>query len=49
MLSEAKELYASAEAQANTTIKQEEELVMRICTVAERQWAMEELEQRLLE
>jgi hypothetical protein len=37
MLSDAKELYASTEAWANTTIKQEEELAMRICTVAEWQ------------
>jgi hypothetical protein len=49
MLSDAKELYASTEAWANTTIKQEEELAMRICTVAEWQRAVEELEQRLLE
>jgi hypothetical protein len=37
MLAEAKELYASAEARANDTIKQAEELVVRVCAVEERE------------
>jgi hypothetical protein len=35
MLVEAKELYASTEAQANGTIKQAEELIVRVCAVEE--------------
>jgi hypothetical protein len=46
MLSDAKVLYASVEAQANTNIKQEEDLTMRICTVDERDRVVEELEQK---
>jgi hypothetical protein len=49
MMSGAKELYASVDTRANTTIKQEEELVVHIRTVVERERAVEELEQRLLE
>jgi threonyl-tRNA synthetase len=48
ILSDAKELYATAEAWANTTIKQEE-LVMCIHVLAKREQAVEELEQRLQE
>jgi hypothetical protein len=47
ILSNAKELYATAEAQANTTIKQEEKLAMCIRAVAEWEQVVEELEQRL--
>jgi hypothetical protein len=46
VLSDAKELYAAAEARADTTIKQEEELVVRIRAVAEWDQTVE-LEQRL--
>jgi hypothetical protein len=35
VISDVNELYASAEARADTTIQQEEELVVRICAVAE--------------
>jgi hypothetical protein len=49
MLAEAKELYASAEAQANNTIKQVEELVVHVRTVEERERAVGELEQKLQE
>jgi hypothetical protein len=44
MLVDAKELYASAEAQANITIKQEEELDAYICAIVEQERAMDELE-----
>jgi hypothetical protein len=37
MLAEAKELYASTEARANGTIKQAEELVVRVHTIEERE------------
>jgi hypothetical protein len=47
MLANAKELYASAEARANSTIKQEEELVARVRAIVEREQAMDELEQKL--
>jgi hypothetical protein len=47
MLADAKELYASAEARANSTIKQEEELVARVHAIVERQQAVDELEQKL--
>jgi hypothetical protein len=49
MLGEAKELYTSAEAQANDTIKQAEELVVRVRAVEEREQAVDELEQKLKE
>jgi hypothetical protein len=48
-LAEAKELYASTEAQANDTIKQAEELVIHIHAVEERERAVDELEQKLQE
>jgi hypothetical protein len=47
MLAEAKELYASAEARANSKIKQAEELAMRICAIEEREQAVDELEQKV--
>jgi hypothetical protein len=47
MLSNAKELYTLAEARSNTTIKQEEELIVRIHAMDERERAVEELEQKL--
>jgi hypothetical protein len=47
MLANAKELYASAEARVNSTIKQEEELVARVRAIVEREQAMDELEQKL--
>jgi hypothetical protein len=49
MLSDAKELYASAEARANTTIKKEEELIVGVHAVVEQERAVEELEQKLQE
>jgi hypothetical protein len=49
MLVEAKELYASAEARANDTIKQAEELVVRVRAIEEREHAVDELEQKLQE
>jgi hypothetical protein len=49
ILSDAKELYATAEAWANTTIKQEEELAVHIRAVAKWVQVVEELEQRLQE
>jgi hypothetical protein len=49
ILSNVKELYVTAEAWANTTIKQQEELVVCICAVVERQQVVEKLEQRLQE
>jgi hypothetical protein len=44
MLSDAKELYVLAEDRANTTIKEEEEFIVRIHTVVKRERAVEELE-----
>jgi hypothetical protein len=49
MLADAKELYASTEARANSTIKQEEELAARVRAVEERERAVDELEQKLQE
>jgi hypothetical protein len=49
MLVEAKELYASAEARANDTIEQEEELVVRVRAVEEWEWVADQLEQKLQE
>jgi hypothetical protein len=46
-LAEAKELYASAEARANGTIKQAEELVVRVHAIKERGQAVDEMEQKL--
>jgi ATP phosphoribosyltransferase len=47
MLADTKELYASTEAPANTTIKQEEVLAVRVRAVVERERAVDELEQKL--
>jgi hypothetical protein len=47
MLAEAKELYTSAEAWANDTIKQAEELVVRVNAIEEWEQAVDELEQQL--
>jgi hypothetical protein len=44
ILAEAKELYASVEAQANGTIKQAEELVVRARAIEEQERAVDELE-----
>jgi hypothetical protein len=44
MLADAKELYASAEARANSTIKQEDELATHVRVVEERERAVDELE-----
>jgi hypothetical protein len=44
MLANTKELYASTEAPANTTIKQEEVLAVRVRAVVEREQAVDELE-----
>jgi hypothetical protein len=49
ILSDAMELYATTEARANTTIKQEEELAVRIRAVVESEQVVLELEQRLQE
>jgi hypothetical protein len=49
MLADAKELYASTESRANNTIKQEEELVVRVHVVIERERMVDELEQKLQE
>jgi hypothetical protein len=49
MLADTKELYASAEARANTLIKREEDLTTRVRTIDERSQASEQLEERLLE
>jgi hypothetical protein len=49
ILAEAKELHALAEARANGTIKQAEELSMRVRAIEEREQAVDELEQKLLE
>jgi hypothetical protein len=48
-LAEAKELYASADAQTNGTIKQVEELGVPVRAVEERERAVDELEQKLQE
>jgi hypothetical protein len=42
-------LYASAEARANDTIKQAEELAVRVRAIEEREHAVDELEQKLQE
>jgi hypothetical protein len=47
MLMEAKELYASAKARPNDTIKQVEEPVVRVRAVEEWERAVDELEQKL--
>jgi hypothetical protein len=44
MLVVAKELYASAEALANGTIKQVEELAVHVHVIEEREQAVDELE-----
>jgi hypothetical protein len=49
MLAEAKELHASAEARANGTMKQAEELAMRVHAVEEWEQVVDELEQKLQE
>jgi hypothetical protein len=49
MLVEVKELYASAEARANGTIKQAEELAMCVRPIEEWEQAVDELEQKLQE
>jgi hypothetical protein len=49
MLVEAKELYASAEARSNSTIKQAKELAVCVRAVEEQDWAVDELEQNLQE
>jgi hypothetical protein len=43
-LVDAKELYASAEIRANSTIKQAEELVVHVHAVEEQEWVVDELE-----
>jgi hypothetical protein len=47
MLAEAKELHASAEARTNGTMKQAEELAMRVHAVEEWEQVVDELEQKL--
>jgi hypothetical protein len=47
MLADVKSLYAEAEARANTTIKQEEDLNARLLTVSERERVVVEKEQDL--
>jgi hypothetical protein len=49
MLVDAKELYASAEARANTVIEREEVLAVRVRAVAERERMVVELEEKLQE
>jgi hypothetical protein len=49
VLSDAKEFYATAKACANTSIQQAEELAVHVGVVAEWEWALVELEQRLQE
>jgi hypothetical protein len=49
MLAEAKELYASAEARANSTINQAEELAVLVHAIEEQEQVMDELEQKLQE
>jgi hypothetical protein len=44
MLADTKELYASAEAQANSTIKQEEELATHVRAIVERERVVDEQE-----
>jgi uncharacterized protein Smg (DUF494 family) len=46
-LAKVKELYALAEPRANDTIKQAEEHVVRVYAIEEREWAVDELEQKL--
>jgi hypothetical protein len=48
-LAEAKELYASVEARANGTIKQADELIVRVHATEEQEQAVDELEQKLQE
>jgi regulator of protease activity HflC (stomatin/prohibitin superfamily) len=48
-LADAQELYASAEARASIIIKQEEDLVVRVCQINQRAWEVEELEGLLQE
>jgi hypothetical protein len=48
-MAEAKELYTSTEARANGTIKQAEELDVRVRAIEEREWAVDELEKKLQE
>jgi hypothetical protein len=48
-LADAKELYTSAEVQANTTIKQEEDHIVHARAIDEQERAVEELEKRLQE
>jgi hypothetical protein len=48
-LTDAQELYASAEARANVVIKQEEDIAARTCQVNQRAREVEELERQLLE
>jgi hypothetical protein len=49
MLADAKELYASAEARANSTIKQEEELAARVRAIEQQERVVNELKQKLQE
>jgi hypothetical protein len=49
MLAEAKELYASAEARANSTINQAEDLAVLVHAIEEQEQVMDELEQKLQE
>jgi hypothetical protein len=49
VLSDAMELYATAEACANTSIQQAEELAVHVGVAAEWEWVVVELEQRLQE
>jgi SOS response regulatory protein OraA/RecX len=49
MLAEAKELYTSAEARANDTIRQTEELTVCVRVIEEREHTVDELEQKLQE
>jgi hypothetical protein len=48
-MAEAKELYASTEARANGTIKQAEELAVRVRAIEEQERAVDELEKKLQE
>jgi hypothetical protein len=49
MLTDAKDLYTSAEAQDDALIKQEKDLTVCMCTFGERERVVEEFEDRLLE
>jgi hypothetical protein len=49
MLADAKDLYTSAEAQADALIKQEKDLTVCMCAFGERERVVEEFEDRLLE